>query len=189
MDTTDNLGLPYPQCNPPLTKDASDIEQFRDLAEAVDAAVQVLADEITQQLVRPDACRFNSSTQTSTVTDNVMFLTTLSFDNTAGNSMTDTVNGVIRIQRDGWYLCGFWVTSTVATDVQTRGRFLVNGEPASNFQGPGGIAQPGIQDCNGAEVLFLRAQDGLTIATRNGSPGTSVDYLARVWTVLVAPNV
>ena len=39
MDQTDCLGLPFPECDPPLTKDASDIAQFRDLAEATDAAV------------------------------------------------------------------------------------------------------------------------------------------------------
>jgi hypothetical protein len=33
-DRTDR-GYPYPECDPPLTKDASDISQMRDLAQAV----------------------------------------------------------------------------------------------------------------------------------------------------------
>ena len=190
MDTTENLGLPYPQCDPPLVKDASDIEQMRDLAEAIDTAVGVFANEIQEQLVRPPACRMlNLVAYVSTLADNTIPMDAQSFDNTPGSTMLDAVAGVIRIPVDGWSLCGNWVRSTVATDVQTRSRFIVNGDPATNFQGPGGLAQPGFQDCNGEEYLFLRAGDGITVGTRNGSPGTSVSYVAHVWVQLVAANV
>ena len=77
----------------------------------------------------------------------------------------------------------------MATDVQTRIRFLINSDPATNFQGPGGLVQAGFQDCNGEEVLELRVDDVITLGTRNGSPGTSVSYTGHMWAVLVAPSV
>lgn len=188
MDTTGCFQLPFPQCSPPLTKDASDIEHVRDLAEAVDDVVQAFADDIVGKLVRPDACRLLTNVAVvSTLADNVIPMDAVSFDNKAG-AMTDTVNGGIKIVTDGWYQVGAWCRSTVATDVQTRIRFNVNGEPATNFQGPGGLVQAGFQDCNGEEELELRVGDVITVSTRNGSPGTSVSYTVHMWAVLVAPN-
>lgn len=190
MDTTECFGFPYPQCDPPLTKDASDIEQLRDLALAIDTAVQDFNDDITTELVRPDAARlFNGTALTSTLAENTFFLDTVTFDNTAGDSMSDTTNGVIRIQRAGWYLVWCWVESLVATDVQTRVRFIVNGTEATNFQGPSGLVTAGQQHLSVEEMLNLQAGDGVTVQTRNGAPGTSVTYTARVAVQLVAPNV
>lgn len=190
MDATECFGFPYPVCAPPLTKDASDIIHMQNLAEAVDAVVQDFADDIVDQLVRPDACRMtNLVAFVSTLADNVIPMDASGFDNQPGSAMTDVTEGGIRIVTDGWYQIGAWVRSTVATDVQTRLRFLVNGDPATNFQGPGGLAQAGLQDCNGAETLELRDGDILNLQTRNGSPGTSVSYTAHMWAVLVAPSV
>lgn len=188
MDATECLQLPFPQCLPPLTKDASDIIHVRNLAEAVDAVVEDFAADITDRLVRPNACRMvNLVAFVSTLADNVIPMDATSFDN-RGLTQTDVTEGGMRIVTDGWYQVGAWCRSTVATDVQTRIRFLVNGEPATNFQGPGGLAQAGSQDCNGEEVLELVAGDLVTLATRNGAPGTSVSYTAHLWMVLVAPN-
>lgn len=190
MDATECFGFPFPECAPPLTKDASDIVHVSNLAFAVDAVVQSFADAITDQLVRPDACRMtNLVAFVSTLTDNVIPMDASSFDNQPGLAMTDVVEGGIRIVTDGWYQVGAWCRSTVATDVQTRIRFLVNGDAATNFQGPGGLAQAGSQDCNGEELLQLRDGDLISLATRNGSPGTSVSYTAHLWAVLVAPDV
>lgn len=188
MDATECFQFPFPECSPPLTKDASDIVHVRNLAEAVDAVVQTFADEIVETLVRPNAVRLTNLTPfVSTVTDNVIPMDALSFDN-RGLTQTDVTEGGMRCVRDGWYQVGAWCRSTVATDVQTRIRFLVNGDPATNFQGPGGLAQAGFQDCNGEEIIELLDGDLITLATRNGSPGTSVSYTAHLWMVLVAPN-
>lgn len=190
MDVTENFQLPYPQCSSPLVKDASDINDLRDLAEAVDAVVGEFAQAIDDLVVSPDACRMSIATPVvSSLTDNVMFFDAASFDNTPGSAMTDLVNGAIEIQTDGWYMVGSWIVSSVATDVQNRTRYIVNGTPVTNFQGPGGLAQPGQQNCSAIETVFLLAGDLLTVATRNGSPGTSVSYTGVVWCVLVGPNV
>lgn len=190
MDTTPNLELPYPQCEPPLVRDASDIEQFRDLAEAADREVQELNDAITDRLIRPDACRLlNNVAFVSTLAENVVPMDAISFDNQPGNAMSDLVNGGIRIVTTGWYLVGAGVVSTVATDVQTRARFLVNGDPVTNFQGPSGLVTAGQQNLAIEDQVPMVAGDLLTLQTRNGAPGTSVSYAAVLWTVLAAPNV
>jgi hypothetical protein len=54
MDRTVNRLYPYPQCDPPLTEDASDAPMdTRDLAEAIDADLTVVDDTITQVYQRP----------------------------------------------------------------------------------------------------------------------------------------
>lgn len=190
MDITENFQFPYPECDPPLTKDDSNIKQLRDLAEAVDAAVQDFNDRITDRLIRPPSVRLSNAGAplVSTVTDNVISFDTLLFDNQPGNAQTDLVNGVVRIVRDGWYLLGSWCNSQVATDVQTRIRFLVNGTPATNFQGPSGLDRVGNQDVTAAEMLFLRTGDGIGVQTRMGSPGTSVTYTVHIWSQLVVED-
>lgn len=191
MDTTDNFGFPYPQCNPPLTKDASDIEQLRDLAQAVDAAVQGFDDDVTENLERPDAIRLNNTGAplTSTLADNLLLMTTLEFDNTPGDVMTDLTNGGIRIRRDGWYQLGFWISCTVPSDVQARARFLNNGLAITNWHPPGGVAVAGALNCAGTELAELGAGDLVQLQSRNDVPGASVTYNARLWAWLVLPNV
>jgi hypothetical protein len=55
-DRTANRLYPYPECDPPLTKDASDAPmQTRDLAEAIDADLTVVDDAITDAYQRPSS--------------------------------------------------------------------------------------------------------------------------------------
>lgn len=191
MDVTECFGFPYPQCDPPLTKDASDIEHLRDLALAVDAVVTDFNSDIVHQLVRPPAARLTNGAGgplVSTLSDNVIFLDTATFDNSDGSTMLDATNGVMLIPTSGWYHVGVWVVSSVATDVQTRSRIIVNADPVTNFQGPSGLVTAGQQNLTAEDTLHLTAGDGVTIQTRNGSPGTSVSYTATLWAVLVAPD-
>lgn len=190
MDTTENFGFPYPQCDPPLTQDASDIAQVRDLAEAIDEAVGDFAQAIDDRLISPDACRMSiTAGLVSTLADNTLFFDTSVYDNTTGSAMTDLTTGQIRIVTDGWYAIGAWIISTVASDVQTRIRYALNGDAVTNYCEPGGLVTAGQQNVNSQEVIFARAGDGLQVQTRNGAPGTSVTYTGHVWACLVAPNV
>lgn len=190
MDTTDNFDLPYPECDPPEVKDASDIIQFKNLAFAVDDAVQTYADQIQDRVISPDTARLNNGAGvTSSSSENLLTMTATTFDNTAGDAMSDLMNGGIRIQTPGWYYCGFWITSQVATDVQTRARFLVNLEPVTAFRGPSGLVTPGQQNIVSSEFLQMFEGDLLQLQSRNGAAGTSVTYVASLWAWLVAPDV
>ena len=190
MDTTDCLGLPFPECEPPLVKDASDIDQFRDLAFAVDAAVQRFADLVDTTITGPPAVIMDGGdNQVGQVVDH--FTGTLVFDN-AG--MADTVADVVRIQRDGWYMFGGGVQATLlaASILTLRVDPLLNGDPVWVRQGDAfnasgtGLAPDAVSWC---DVQFLRAGDALTFRTHHQeSAAATVAYSFTVWAVMVMPD-
>lgn len=142
MGLTTDWALPYPECNPPLRKDAGDIAQVRDLAEAMDADVQSLYDLAGQILIRPDACRMTvTATQTSVSNSPTFrpFYDAVTFDNSVGQEMSDTANGVLRILEPGYYLVGAWFLTSSATNQSMRARFLTDGSPAANPHGASNI--------------------------------------------------
>lgn len=111
MDTTDLRGYPFPQCQPPLVKDASDIAQLRDLALAIDADAQARSNEILEFWEKPDAAGMTSSATnfpfpflTATHTQFIVPYDTVSFDNSGTGSLTDVPrNGFVTRER-GWYV-------------------------------------------------------------------------------------
>lgn len=188
MDTTDCLGLPYPECAPPLVKDASDIEQFRDLAVATDTAVQALADSLAANLFNTPSTLMSGGVATAG-RDVIHFTSTTIFDN-AGQA--DTVADVIRVAEDGWYLVGGWVSASSASlpnAIGLRIEPLVNGDAASNRQGPG---QPAVGNDFVAwvDTLFLRAGDALqTLTHHTDSAALNVTYTTQLWAYQVIANV
>lgn len=185
MDQTDCLGLPYPECDPPLTKDASDIVQFKALAEATDAAVQAYADDVQNLYTAPDAVAMSGGTNVAGQ-DVVHFLPTLEFDN-AG--MADTTADVIRILETGWYMVGGHVLITTVPAVFVRIEPLVNGDPPSSRQGPG-FATSGTEAVSFADVLYLSEGDALTLMTHHVASAVTVNtYAVRMWAVRILVNV
>lgn len=187
MDKTDCLELSFPQCEPPLVKDASDIIQFQTLALEVDAAVQALDDTITEQLIDPDSVNMTGGITTAG-NDIEHFTSAMVFDN-AG--MADTVADVVRIQEDGWYAVGGWVVASSASQPNSIGlriEPLVNGDVVSSRQGPGQPAV-GAEYVGWTDVLFLRAGDALTTMTHHtGTAVLSVTYATTLWAHLVLSN-
>jgi hypothetical protein len=169
MDVTENYQFPYPQCSPPLVKDASYIDQVRDLAEAVDAEATLLEGEFMENLVRTDACRMTGAPIATTATEVQPFFGTATFDNTAGGAMTDTTSGDILVLRTGWYLIGGWwnITNLVA-DLQPRLFFTINGVVTGNSQGPSGTAIATEQYVSHESVFRLDAGDHLSSLLRHG---------------------
>lgn len=180
MKTTDCLGLPYSECSPPLVKDQSDIEQFRDLAIATDTAVQALDDRITDLLVSPPAVSMQGSDNSAGLQVDHFYGGSVLFDT---DNMGDTVSDVMRVQRTGWYMIG---TSVLASPpapgiLFLRTETLVNGDPLSTqcnaFDG----------SVNGdkaaaVEVAFLNAGDAVTLRTRRtGNPADVVVYNFTGW--------
>lgn len=186
MDTTDCLGLPYPECSPPLTKDASDIEQFRDLAEATDAAVQNLADTIQNVLVAPDAIKMSGGDNTAGL-DVSHFLFSAVWTNNP--DMEDTSAGCIRIQETGWYYVGGTTTVATAVSIFHTVEPLVNGDPVSGRQGPA-VTNSINEHLAWVDTLYLEEGDALTIATHHaGNPVTVFTYSFLVWAQRILINV
>lgn len=189
MDTTDCLGLPYPQCDPPLVKDASDIEQFRDLAEATDTAVQAYADQLTETLTSPPSAAMTGGVNIAGSEAN-QFYSVVVWD-TGG--MADTVGQGFRIQEDGWYMLGGSVRMSGFSPTVTNMRIdpLLNGDPWSSRQGPGHvIVGRTSEDVDWTDVGFFRAGDFLnTRANHTGNPATVVTYTHRMWVLQILVNV
>lgn len=191
MDQTDCLGIPYPQCDPPLTKDASDIEQFRDLALAVDSAVAALESKATELLFTPDACNLNGGATVAGRIQDIPY-TTSNFDN-AG--MLNAVVGRMEIQSSGWYMLGGHVSAThnVPTGIGMRVQPTLNGDPVSNKQGPGRPTLTGASstdDVGWACTLFLNPGDLIGVRTNhNDSAALVVTYNSALWGLRILANV
>lgn len=187
MKVTECLGLPYPECNPPITKDASDIEQFRDLAEATDAAVQEFDDRLTDTLTAPPACALTGGNNIAGNLVNQFYAVT-EFDN-AG--LHDTVFDGIRIQEDGWYMIGGSVRLSGFAPTVTNLRIepLLNGDEFSSRQGPA-YSTTISEDICWSDVGFFRSGDLINTRTlHTGNPVTVVTYTARIWCLQVLSNV
>lgn len=107
MQTTDNRGYPYPECNPPLVKDASDIEQMRDLALAIDTDIGTLDARLADFLEKPDAARMTLSSTVVVPSTTGDFTFTLSYNTTDYDNtgvISDTAIGGLRLRESGLYL-------------------------------------------------------------------------------------
>jgi hypothetical protein len=187
VDVTDCLELPFPECDPPLTKDASDIIQFKNLAFAVDAAVEDLSDQITDTLTAPDAVSMEGG-QNAAGNDVFHGLNGFVRFDTAG--MADTVADRIVIQQDGWYMFGGTVlmTTTPGSSNGMRVDPLLNGSPFTSRQGPGWSLVN--EEVNFQDVAFFRQGDQLNLMTHHfGSAVTVFTYSVNMWALQIATNV
>jgi hypothetical protein len=192
MDTTDCLGLPFPECEPPLVKDASDIIQFKALADATDAAVQAYSDSLTSNLISPPMVLMQGSLN-SAGQDVVQFFNgTVAFDTAA---MADTINDMIRIPENGWYMFGFFVHLDNAVTFNVRAEPLLNGDPFSARQGPSSWVPPsGVGGVNeqlmGADCAFFNEGDLLNFMTHHtDNPATLHNYVNCMWALQVMASV
>lgn len=187
MDVTECLELPFPECDPPLTKDASDIEQFRDLAIATDTAVAALDAQITDTLTFPDHVSMDGG-QNAAGNDVFHDLNGVVRYDSAG--MADTVADRIVIQQDGWYMFGGTVIMSTATGTSNGLRVdpLLNGAPFTARQGPGWSSIS--EYVNWVDVAFFREGDRLNLMTHHfGNSATTFTYTVNMWTFQVATNV
>lgn len=188
MGLTTDWGLPFPECDPPLRKDAGDVAQIRDLAEAVDTDVQSLYDSAYDLLIRPDACRMSvSTTQTSGAGQIAIrpFYDVVTFDNTPGAVMTDTAAGVIRIVDPGVYLCGAWFSTVFATNQGMRAKFLKDGVLAANPHGTSNIITANTAYLSICQTL--RFQQPAALSTEmTAQAATTWAITSRIWAVQIA---
>lgn len=189
MDTTECLGLPYPECDPPLTKDASDVIQFKALADATDTAVQDFDDSLTDTLTAPPAAALTGGNNIAGQLVN-QFYSVMEFDN-AG--LFDPDFDGIRIQEDGFYMIGGSVRLSGFAPTVTNLRIepLLNGDEFSSRQGPAyANTTPASEDICWCDGGFFRAGDLINTRTQHtGNPATVASYTHRIWIVQVLANV
>ncbi|MYZ35472.1 MULTISPECIES: hypothetical protein [unclassified Streptomyces] len=180
MDTTINRGYPYPECEPPVQKDASDIIQMSQLATAIDSDVQGLSDTIETQMAYPPNAKMFTNAIVTTQSDFSIFYTNTAWSTRTGLA-DPTMTGGFVIQEPGWYLATGFVTATTTLQLQMRTRLLVNGVQTGIWQGYSRNTTGIPAQAQQLQVsLFLDAGQFVTTIVRHGFPGTSISFSARL---------
>lgn len=188
MKATETYGFPYPECDPPLVKDSSQIVQMQDLALAIDTSVQRVITQVNDGLVHPPATRLTTSGAVFT-NDNlvVAFFTDSVFAVNWGAPTATNTFGAVNVLKAGWYLFGGHALVTSATAaVLPMVRLTVNGVPASSWSAPAGnygVANSRLAALNAVPLLL--AEDSLVYMEIKhlaaGAPGW--DYRPHIWCV------
>lgn len=182
MGTTTNYGIPYPECDRPLRADASDIADFRDLAVAVDSALDVVYEQGRNDVFAPDTVRLATGAAVAGLGQNFNpFFNINSFSNNLG--MVDTTNGVIRIVEPGRYWVGGYCAVTALGMASPRLRFLLNGAAVSNFQTPGIIIDASTATCQTSVMLTITQENAALGMQVRHSASAALAYTstARIW--------
>jgi hypothetical protein len=184
MGTTLNYGIPYPECAPPLRKDASDIADFYDLAIAADTALDGVYDLAFDWVFTPDAVRMASGAAVAAVGQNVTpFYSSASISQ--GNGMADISNGWVNIVEPGRYWIAAYVSMTAVGMTSVRTRFLLNGVAESNFQTPGFAVNTNTAIGQSVAVLSV-TQPNTALQTQgrhSSAAALAYTYTSRLWCV------
>lgn len=166
MDQT-SRGYPYPECEPPLIKDASFIGQMADLALAIDQDVQDVVNFAGEVLIAPDVARM-SHTATATTAQQV---DVTGYVFTFQNNATMTESGGCRIPTTGWYYLLSFTTATVASTIEVKQLFLRNAQPLNQFGDAAQVYIPTQQACSQTDVAFLNEDDLINVRLRHETAG------------------
>lgn len=172
MDATDPYELPYPECDPPLTKDSSDIAQMRDLAEAIDAQVTALFNEADDEFISPDAAKIAATGGGTVTPGQILTFGTTQFDNTPGAVMAEATG--IRIRQSGFYFVAGWINTNSSTTDFTRLKLNVVGSGQVLNEGIGFGAGAGNQ-MTGSVILPLSAGQKIQMEVAIQSASTTLN--------------
>lgn len=186
MGQTPNYQIPYPECAPPLLKDAADIADFRDLAVAADTALQGVYDLAGELVFTPDAVRLLTAASVGPITGQnfTPAYGVISFHQ--GNGMADIANGVINLVEPGRYWVGAYASLTAATISQPRIRFTYDGTPVTLFQTPGAIAVAANTATCQAQAVLSTTTPNVALSTtvrHSSSAALSYTYTSRIWAI------
>lgn len=189
MNQTETYAFPYPECDPPLVKDSSQIVQMQSLALAIDDKVQQVVERVDDVLVRPPATRVGIAILPVATTDNLVtpFFDTSVFAVNWGAPTALSTQGGMLVQKGGWYLAGghALVTSATAT-VLPMVRLTVNGVAASSWSAPAG--NYGVSNSRLAALsavpLLVAEQDVIRLEIKHLATGSPAwDYRPHLWCV------
>ncbi|MFD3535248.1 hypothetical protein [Streptomyces sp. NPDC058664] len=188
MKATETYGFPYPECDPPLVKDASQVAQVRQLAEAFDEEVQRIVDAADDTIIHPPAARLNLSVLPVATTDSqaTPFFDVLVFESNWPSAL-DLAAGGLRVELPGWYLVGCHaLVSSATAAVLPMVRLTVNGAAASSWSAVGGNYGVGNGRLAPLSGVPLNVNEGDIIRMEikhlaTGSP--TWDYRPHLWAV------
>lgn len=125
-----NRGYIYPECDPPLVKDRSDIDYIRALAGEVNSDANGMDFTLQEFLEKPDAARISFTGVIATTGSGSGFQFTvpydsITYDNSTGS--TDLGSFALRPAERGWYMFTTMVRSVDGGEQNTQVRHLRNG--------------------------------------------------------------
>jgi hypothetical protein len=178
-DRTPNRGYPYPECAPPLVKDQSDIEDLRDLAQAVNTDAQMLDDRIEDLIERPDSARIGFAgvlpvTGSAGTSETVQLIpyNSITYDNTG--TSTDLSSFALRVSERGWYLFATQLRCTDGGAQQLSARHVRNGlsfEEGRRFEGQAFPAVGAQSATTTSDVLLCQVGDLIQTQIRTDDDG------------------
>lgn len=189
MKETEQYGFPYPECDPPLVKDSSQIAQMKNLAVAIDTEVQRAINEANDELIQPPATRVTVAVLPVATTDSlaVPFMDTSVFAVNWGAPTALSTQGGMLVQKDGWYLAGCHaLVSSAVAGVQPMVRLTVNGVAASSWSTPAGNygVLNGRLAALSAVPLLVQEQDVIRMEIKHlAAAGSAWDYRPHLWAV------
>jgi hypothetical protein len=192
-DRTDR-GYPYPECDPPLTKDASDISQMRDLAQAVNSDATAQDARMVQLIEKPDAVRvaFAASlvVTKSSAGDAIFIIPYSSTTYAQPAAFADLTAFGLRVQERGYY----WVTSTVrCTNAGLAGmqiRHLRNGlarTEGRRFEGPAWPVIASESSMQTADLMYANAGDLIRTQVKMSPADGTYAFEARLAAIQILP--
>jgi hypothetical protein len=192
-DRTDR-GYPYPECDPPLTKDASDISQMRDLAQAVNSDATAQDARMVQLIEKPDAVRvaFAASlvVTKSSAGDAIFIIPYSSTTYAQPAAFADLTAFGLRVQERGYY----WVTSTVrCTNAGLAGmqiRHLRNGlarTEGRRFEGPAWPVIASESSMQTADLMYANAGDLIRTQVKMSLADGTYAFEARLAAIQILP--
>jgi hypothetical protein len=192
-DRTDR-GYPYPECDPPLTKDASDISQMRDLAQAVNSDAAAQDARMVQLIEKPDAVRVAYAASLvvtkSSAGDAIFIIPYSSTTYAQPAAFADLTAFGLRVQERGYY----WVTSTVrCTNAGLAGmqiRHLRNGlarAEGRRFEGPAWPVIASESSMQTADLMYANAGDLIRTQVKMSPADGTYAFEARLAAIQILP--
>lgn len=187
VDRTINRGYAYPECDPPLVKDRSDIRYLRDLAVSVDNDATRMENRIIEFLEKPDAARvtFAGAVLTpGTGSSGSLFrmpFNTVGFDN-RGDLVDLSVEG-FRIRERGWYCITSTVRCTDGGEQALMIRHLRNGlsfQEGRRLEGPAGTISALESAMSTIDVMLCSVGDVVQLQTKVIDAATVMTFESRM---------
>lgn len=186
MDTTPIYRFPYPECDPPLVKDASQIVQVRDLAVAVDTVVEDVADRGDLAIVAPQTVRISQSVAVaSTLNTVVPVWNSVQFN---PYLMLDGSN-IIRPNETGWWQVGGYVNADSAAAIAAQIRFTLDGDPVTSWSDESAVYVAQLQLPYLSVMLRINAGQALNMEVHHstgGAPSWTHRAFMWAWKVIAA---
>lgn len=192
---TANRGYHYPECEPPLVKDRSDIGFLRDLAQEVNADAEALDDSIESLIERPPAARIalggNITITKSSVGDAIFLIPYNSTTYANPASFAELGSNGLRIPERGFYMFTSYLRCTTGGDGNWQLRHTRDGfthTEGRRFEGPAYPVTSGL-DSSMETTDFFPCDAGDLIQTQaKGSPADGTyAFECRLSAILVLP--